>query len=571
VAFAAAVRAAGGGWDAALPARGVTPLDGDLGALGDSGAVRIAGATGGLLPGWSPGVLYLEPPRRDLLPLVAVGADGDSLLVWAEATALRAATTNGEVPAGWPVPVPAGAGQPLAVSLDGTGATVVFVPTGDAVLAITPRAGEAEVDTVPIPARALAALPAGPDSTAVLAGIASLGILHVWTEKNGVRSPDLEIDLGRVTAAPIVAEFEPGEPMAVAAHVDAVLPEAKQWLAFAAPEAGLVASVALDAPPIVFLSAAGNAGTGLVEAVAVDSLGGIHLVHPSGTVRSASAGGPLAGEVVCADLDGNAQADLIALRADGTLLAWEPSLQPLGGFPRHFPAGASEGPVVLDGGGGRSVVVADTAGGLWSLPFGAAGLPAPWPAPRGGASRAGSLPHDRATPVVGPRAHLGWTWRGRGAGTLCWSGAGLEDGLALRIGAGEGLPAAWEGFARDAGCIDLAGRRAGETLGLDWLGRAGGWRRVAALTLPGRAALRAGTPAPNPFRGSTTWAWEGAEGPVVLQVFDAGGRKVWEGRHAGASGEMTWSGRRADGGDAPSGVYFLRLGDGRTRAVRRVL
>ena len=69
---------------------------------------------------------------------------------------------------------------------------------------------------------------------------------------------------------------------------------------------------------------------------------------------------------------------------------------------------------------------------------------------------------------------------------------------------------------------------------------------------------------PNPFRSGTEVAFTlPAATQVSLGIYDLMGREV----RAMARGErlapgahrMTWDGRRNDGGEAPAGVYFVRL------------
>ena len=83
------------------------------------------------------------------------------------------------------------------------------------------------------------------------------------------------------------------------------------------------------------------------------------------------------------------------------------------------------------------------------------------------------------------------------------------------------------------------------------------------------------TVAPMPARGSarlTLQAAPGASGNV--SIVDAAGRSVrrWEIAVPG-DGRLAWSwdGRRAGGGDAPTGLYFLVVTLGAETATRRVV
>lgn len=67
--------------------------------------------------------------------------------------------------------------------------------------------------------------------------------------------------------------------------------------------------------------------------------------------------------------------------------------------------------------------------------------------------------------------------------------------------------------------------------------------------------------APNPFNPGTTLRFDVARtGPVVLDVFDAAGRRVhaWRGDLPQGPAALPWDGRDGDGRPLPSGVYLLR-------------
>ena len=80
---------------------------------------------------------------------------------------------------------------------------------------------------------------------------------------------------------------------------------------------------------------------------------------------------------------------------------------------------------------------------------------------------------------------------------------------------------------------------------------------------PGVAATRLLTPYPNPFNPATRIRFElTAQGGVRVRIYGARGQLVRElvdeaypaGRH-----EVLWNGRDTRGGEAPSGVYFVRF------------
>jgi DNA-binding beta-propeller fold protein YncE len=83
---------------------------------------------------------------------------------------------------------------------------------------------------------------------------------------------------------------------------------------------------------------------------------------------------------------------------------------------------------------------------------------------------------------------------------------------------------------------------------------------------------------PNPFRSSADMEFTlSAAGPVDLRIYDVLGREVRaiaRGEHFEAgTRRLRWDGRRADGGQAGAGVYFVRLelaGRQWTRAIVRV-
>ncbi len=102
---------------------------------------------------------------------------------------------------------------------------------------------------------------------------------------------------------------------------------------------------------------------------------------------------------------------------------------------------------------------------------------------------------------------------------------------------------------------------------------------VAALGVgaAGPSALSLSAPSPNPFSRATRVDFTLARpGAARVEVFDSGGRRVATlaaGELAAGAHSVNWSGLSADGGPAPSGVYFVRLtAEGRslTRRVMRL-
>lgn len=104
-----------------------------------------------------------------------------------------------------------------------------------------------------------------------------------------------------------------------------------------------------------------------------------------------------------------------------------------------------------------------------------------------------------------------------------------------------------------------------------------GWLDPGSLDTPVTVAqplrLRA---APNPFRNATRISFRLAEStPVTLDVFDLSGRRVTrllDAQLPGATHEVAWDGRDAQGVAVASGVYFYRLRAGdRQESARMVL
>jgi hypothetical protein len=103
-------------------------------------------------------------------------------------------------------------------------------------------------------------------------------------------------------------------------------------------------------------------------------------------------------------------------------------------------------------------------------------------------------------------------------------------------------------------------------------------RWTPSLSVPGDGVSRLfelAPPQPNPSRGETTVEFDlGAPGRVVLDVFDAQGRRVkriadeWfaAGRHTSA-----WRGDDERGHALGSGVYFIRMQVGRVEVTRHTV
>jgi subtilase family protein len=566
--YARAVETLGGGWDAPYGSHGLLPVGASLAFFSDSTLDLRDVASGQPVSGWETGVRFTHPPDP-AAPVFSAEISGlNSVLIWKEGTELLARTLSGVVPPGWPVSLTAGAYAPVLIAGPPAAQRTILVPEGTYTLAFDVSASGAIRHSGPWPVTALAAAEMSTGDR-WLAGLREDGRLLGVVVRSGVEIVDTTLSVGRNLLPPVIGELrEVGAPLMVAAASDSTAPSSMQRVVFLNPFSGLVKNVSIAAPPGRFLSLAGFTGTGHLEAVLVDSAGTLHLIDGDGNQRQVAAGGPLAGEVLCADLDGDFQSDLLALRADGTLLAWNAALEPLPGFPRAFPRGAVETPAIADEGGRRFVVVADTAGTLWSLPVGAPGGPAPWPGARGAAGRSGFLGFSQGTPVRPSLSTLVWQWDGN-AGSVCWSGSGLSDLVRLRVRLTEGGAALWEGVPQDQACIVLEGRREGETLALEGQDRRGSWGSLGATRIEPRARLQVAWPQPNPARSDTRLAWSGAVGPVRVRVFDLRGRVVWS--RTVSDSEVRWPGVDGEGRRVPPGLYFMRIADPSVAVTRRVL
>jgi hypothetical protein len=81
---------------------------------------------------------------------------------------------------------------------------------------------------------------------------------------------------------------------------------------------------------------------------------------------------------------------------------------------------------------------------------------------------------------------------------------------------------------------------------------------------------------PNPFTRGTTIRFDApaAGGHVRLEVYDLAGHRVTtlvDGFRAGPSQSIGWDGSRADGSQAPAGVYLCRVNAGGMTETRKLL
>jgi len=97
-------------------------------------------------------------------------------------------------------------------------------------------------------------------------------------------------------------------------------------------------------------------------------------------------------------------------------------------------------------------------------------------------------------------------------------------------------------------------------------------RYTGTIDVPnGTLESRALAAAPNPFRDGVELRWTVANaGPVKLEVFDPGGRRVRSFESQGeTNGNWVWDGRDQNGVQVPAGLYMARLHhSGRTESVR---
>ena len=564
--YARAVQVLGGGWDIPRHARGLLPQGATLASRTDSTIEWIDIQTGATLPGWETG--WPVAIDDETSPLVVDVSGLEPLLVWKEGNVLAARTRDGVVPPGWPVSLLPDAGAPVLLATE-VGWPRILVPGVGGVRVLTVASTFVTTADETWSFRPVAAWE--PEAALQwLAGVRDDGRLQAIVIENGIVEADTVISVGPDLIAPMIGELEAaGFPLVIAAASDSTSPGDTQRVIVLSPFSGLLHDLRFQGPKVEHLSLAGFSHLGRLDVVVADVAGGIHVFDPQGNQRSVAAGGPLASEVLCADVDGDFQSDLIALRRDGTLLAWDAALVPLPAFPRFFPYGASESPAILDGATRRFVAVADTAGGLWSVPIGPPFGPAPWPAASGGAGRSRAMGFFEGTPVE-PRVHaLAWKWETERTGSLCWAGTNLSEVFKLRVRQeGARAPVA-DMQPTDEGCIRLEGQNPGERLILEGQDRSGVWSELSRLVIEGPARLLAGMPLPNPFRAETRFTVTGAVGPLSVRIVDIQGRVVWEGTTTGQ--EVRWPGTDLNGRRVPPGLYFVRVTDQKTSVTRRVL
>jgi hypothetical protein len=97
----------------------------------------------------------------------------------------------------------------------------------------------------------------------------------------------------------------------------------------------------------------------------------------------------------------------------------------------------------------------------------------------------------------------------------------------------------------------------------------------SGVEIPGSPlANRLNEPYPNPFNPATNIRFEtAAPGPVRVKVFDARGQLVRDlvsGQYPAGRHEVLWDGRNDQGGNAPSGMYFVRFEAGRTVGTKKM-
>jgi hypothetical protein len=568
--YARAVQSLGGGWDVAHAARGLLPLDGALGFFGNSTLEVFEADSGRASTLWGEGWPLVASPDAGSLPaaLPLPGLSSAPWIVWAEQDSLRARGLDGVLPPGWPIPLPPGAGSPVVVAGEGPGLGRILVPVPGGLFHVTVSGAGVDTATAPGHREGLAA--ARVDGALWIAALDDQGNLRLSRE-GGAADAETTLALGPGALAPVLGEFAgPDLPIAVVAASDTANPAALQHVFFGDPDLGWIRDVSVIGPPFAHLALAGFPGLGRLEAVVADSAGLLRLITQDGAVRMVSAGGPLAGEPVCADLDGDYRSELIALRADGVLLAWNDALEPMPGFPRVFPFGAREGPAVVDGATRRYLAVTDTAGTVWALPCGAAGTPAPWTGARGGPGRSGFLGYDRATPVSSLAAALSWQG-GEGMGRLCWNGNGFEELVGLRVREAGSAGVFWEGAVSPSGCCDLQSLGHEALLILEGRRLRVGWISLGEIRVTPSVGFRLGLPVPNPFRTDTRIAWEGNPGSIRLEILDLSGRRVWSSVVQGNSGSAIWPGGDERGLPLAPGVYFLRASSAAGTRTRRLI
>lgn len=557
--LAAAARALAGGWDdprplvraAALADRFVAHTGSAVGvfdaaAAPDSSTVLLARAdtaTGSLCTAWLGG------------EAAAVFDDGDDVI---------AASASGAPVSGWPAEAGGAVTALAAADLDGDLTDEIFVSTAAAVTVYD--AEGAPLFSLPDPASAVVVGDVDPVSLGPeIAFVDTAGWLRVY-DAAGAALPSWSFAAGGVSVSPVAVDFSGGgngvvvlagpEPGQESTH------QRIQAVGAGTQLSGFPVTVA--SPGITALSVHGRAATTDVRVVAASADGMLFVLSGAGDVAAVDAGGPVVGEVVSADVDGSNSADLVVLRVDGVLLAFEDDGTPVEGFPRVFPDAGGSPPLVVDASGRRYIVVATEAAGTWSLPVGVAGTPMPWPGERGGGGRTGYLSFARATPVE--TASL--TWKTGDGGTLCWGVPGAADLIRLRLRAAGAPEAFWTAAFVAVGCGPAGGLAPGARILLEGLSRDGSWRQLAAA--------RIGTvppvllPAfPNPFRATTVLSWTGAADRI--EIFDVRGRRVRGATPGPGATRFEWDGRDDARAPVAAGAYWIRLHRGGDAASARVV
>lgn len=160
-----------------------------------------------------------------------------------------------------------------------------------------------------------------------------------------------------------------------------------------------------------------------------------------------------------------------------------------------------------------------------------------------------------------------------GAGTTAWSGSNeAVDPMFCSPASAAGAPTTAGDYGLAPGSPALAlGGMCGTVVGGIGVGEA-----CAALASPlpepspSRMAVRS---FPNPFRGTTTLAFElPSPSPARVRIYDATGRLVRDlpGGHDDR-GSVTWDGRDASGRPVAAGVYFSRIEAGAHSAGSRLV
>ena len=212
----------------------------------------------------------------------------------------------------------------------------------------------------------------------------------------------------------------------------------------------------------------------------------------------------------------------------------------------------------------RLAPLGDTLAGLTWLATAHAGSVPPGGAP---------FTADTVLTAVDGRATLGWFADASGATFLFLANADSLSPRTVTLTLTDGRPPSrlrddgsrWDRLAVDTDGRVALGLDAGDFVLLRFPPRA----TPASVDPPASAALSLRI-TPNPARGLVRFELAGAAGAAWLEVIDLSGRVVWSHALPPGAREATWSGERARGGGAGSGVYFVRLRDARGFVVRRI-